>query len=104
MPQPGAIFAASSGCESPHDRRRSSSSGEVRARITETIGAVGFVDAGIVSADATFSSTEDLKVGVGVGARYYTGFGPLRFDLAFPLEPGPDDADFAFYIGIGQAF
>ncbi len=79
-------------------------SGEVRARITETIGAVGFVDAGIVSADATFSSTEDVKVGVGVGARYYTGFGPLRFDLAFPLEPGPEDSDFGIYIGIGQAF
>lgn len=79
-------------------------SGEVRARITDTIGAVGFVDAGIVSADATFSSTEDLRVGVGLGARYYTGFGPLRFDFAVPLDPSAGDADFAIYIGIGQAF
>ena len=26
------------------------------------------------------------------------------FDAAVPLDPGPDDPDFAFYVGIGQAF
>ena len=48
-------------------------------------------------------STEN-GVGVGIGARYYTAIGPLRVDLAVPLDPGPDDSSFGFYIGIGQAF
>ena len=39
---------------------------------------------------------------------YYTPIGPIRLDLALPLQrrttgPNPDDA-FEIYIGLGQAF
>ncbi len=45
-----------------------------------------------------------LKVGVGVGVRYLTPVGPLRVDLAFPLEPAQGDPWAALYVGLGQAF
>ncbi|HAJ03622.1 MAG TPA: hypothetical protein DCL55_10350, partial [Brevundimonas sp.] len=36
--------------------------------------------------------------------RYNLPFGPIRADVAFPLERRPADADFQIYISIGQAF
>jgi translocation and assembly module TamA len=77
---------------------------ELRAKITDTIGLVGFVDAGYVGEKSIPDFGEELKVGAGVGLRYLTGLGPIRGDVAIPLNPGRDDPDFAFYIGIGQAF
>ncbi|MBX3596805.1 MAG: outer membrane protein assembly factor [Rhizobiaceae bacterium] len=79
-------------------------SAEVRARVTDSIGVVAFVDAGYVGEESFPDFDEDLKVGVGAGLRYYTGLGPIRLDLAAPLDPGPNDPDVAFYVGIGQAF
>jgi len=79
-------------------------SAELRARVTDSIGLVGFVDAGYVGEDSIPNFGEDLKVGAGVGLRYLTGLGPIRGDVAIPLNPGKDDPSFAFYIGIGQAF
>ncbi|MDQ0325503.1 translocation and assembly module TamA [Rhodopseudomonas julia] len=77
---------------------------EFRARVTDSIGVVPFVDIGTVSEDAIPDFSEDLKIGVGVGLRYYTGLGPIRVDVAMPLDPGKDDSDYAIYVGIGQAF
>lgn len=76
---------------------------EARAKVTEDIGIVGFVDGGYVAADV-FPGLDDLRLGAGVGVRYYTGLGPLRLDLAIPLNKRPTDADYAIYAGIGQAF
>lgn len=79
-------------------------SGEVRVKITETIGVVGFVDAGNAYEDMVPDFSEDLKVGVGAGLRYFTPIGPLRIDAAIPLDPEQDDPDFALYVGLSQAF
>jgi translocation and assembly module TamA len=79
-------------------------SAELRARVTKSIGIVGFVDAGYVGTESFPDFDEELKVGIGAGLRYQTGLGPIRLDLAVPLNPGPDDPDIAFYVGIGQAF
>ncbi len=76
---------------------------EARARVTEDIGVVGFVDGGYVAAD-TFPGLDDLRLGAGVGLRYYTGLGPLRLDVAVPLNRRAGDPDYAIYAGIGQAF
>ncbi|MBF0677654.1 MAG: outer membrane protein assembly factor [Devosia sp.] len=76
---------------------------EARVKVTEDIGVVGFVDGGYVAAD-TFPGLDDLRLGAGIGARYYTGLGPLRLDLAVPLNKRPGDPDYAIYAGIGQAF
>jgi translocation and assembly module TamA len=77
---------------------------ELRARLSETIGLAAFVDAGYVDPDPFPDFSNDLRVGVGGGLRYYTSFAPIRFDIAFPLDPGDGDPDVAFYVGIGQAF
>ncbi len=76
---------------------------EARARVTEDIGVVGFLDGGYVAADV-FPAITDLRLGAGVGLRYETGFGPLRADLAIPLNKRAGDPDYAVYVGIGQAF
>jgi len=79
-------------------------SGEVRVRVTESIGIVGFVDAGNAYEDSIPDFSEELKIGVGAGLRYFTPIGPLRVDAAIPLDPGQDDPDFALYVGLSQAF
>lgn len=80
------------------------SAAELRFKITDDIGAVTFVDAGNVS-DSTVPDTSDIWVGGGAGLRYYTGFGPLRFDVAVPLNRKETaSASYQLYISIGQAF
>jgi len=78
--------------------------GEVRTRITETIGLVGFVDAGAAYSTQFPNFDEPLSVGVGGGVRYFTPVGPLRLDVGVPLEPQRNDPPFAVYIGLSQAF
>lgn len=78
-------------------------SAEARVRINETFGAVAFIDGGYVAAD-TFPGLDQLRIGAGVGLRYYTGFGPLRADIAIPLNKRSGDPDYAIYVGIGQSF
>ena len=76
---------------------------EARWRYNDKIGVVGFVDAGNVS-DAQYPRFDNLRVGAGVGVRYNTPAGPLRLDVAMPLNPSDRDEDFQLYISIGQAF
>ncbi|EDL48701.1 autotransporter assembly complex family protein [Erythrobacter sp. SD-21] len=64
---------------------------------------VPFFDAGAVSIDSV-PDFRFVKYGAGVGLRYATGFGPLRVDVATPLNPDPDDAPIAVYVSLGQAF
>ncbi|HJS10776.1 BamA/TamA family outer membrane protein, partial [Sphingopyxis sp.] len=42
--------------------------------------------------------------GAGIGARYYTNFGPMRFDIATPIGRKPGEARVSVYVSIGQAF
>ena len=67
------------------------------------VGVVPFIDAGSV-ADGTTPDFRQIKFGAGIGARYNTGFGPLRLDVAVPLNPGPNDNWIAVYVALGQAF
>ncbi|MHA3914925.1 autotransporter assembly complex protein TamA [Halovulum sp. GXIMD14793] len=77
---------------------------ELRQRIGESFGFSAFIDGGMVS-DQTFPfGSADIQYGAGLGVRWYTGIGPIRLDVARPLNPRPGDPDYAFYIGIGQAF
>ncbi len=78
-------------------------SAEVRYRATDTLGYVAFLDAG-AAGDNTEPPIDSMSLGAGVGVRYYTGFGPLRADIAVPLNKKAGDADFQIYISIGQAF
>ncbi|MBK5911844.1 hypothetical protein CCR85_10125 [Rhodothalassium salexigens] len=76
---------------------------ELRWRFAETFGLVPFVEAGNVY-DDTLPGFGSVKAGAGLGVRYYTSFGPIRFDVATPINPGPQDRRVQFYISIGQSF
>jgi translocation and assembly module TamA len=76
---------------------------ELRQRVTESIGVVGFVDAGSVGGSET-PDFSDVRVGAGLGVRYATGIGPLRLDVAVPLNRQSGDAGYGIYVGLGQAF
>jgi translocation and assembly module TamA len=76
---------------------------EFRQRILGNYGVVGFVDAGQVSATGA-PFTQSWRIGAGIGARYYTPIGPIRLDVAIPVNKEPGGDSFELYIGIGQAF
>jgi len=78
--------------------------GEARVEVTQDIGLVGFVDAGQVGEQSYPDFSNSLKWGAGLGLRYNTGLGPLRLDVARPLNGEKGDPDLGLYIGIGQAF
>ncbi|PWC85869.1 hypothetical protein TSH100_14980 [Azospirillum sp. TSH100] len=77
---------------------------ELRIKVTESIGVVPFVDAGTVYDKAYPDFSEPLRVGAGLGLRYYTDFGPLRVDVGVPLNPASGDARWQLYLSLGQAF
>ncbi len=79
-------------------------SGEVRLRLTETIGAVAFVDAGSDFSASVPDMSEPLRVGAGPGLRYFSPIGPVRLDIGFPVNPRPSDDAFQLYVSLGQAF
>lgn len=79
-------------------------SAEARFKPGENWGLVAFVDGGMVYADSSPDFGEDLRWGAGLGFRYYTIIGPVRFDVATPLNPRDDDDSVQIYISIGQSF
>ena len=76
---------------------------EVRHDIGQKFQAVAFVDAGAVGFLAT-PNFNNKRYGAGVGERYKLPFGPVRADIAIPLDKREGDANFQLYISIGQAF
>lgn len=76
---------------------------ELRHWIWDDIGVAAFADAG-GSFTSNFPDLKDVGAGVGVGIRYRTAVGPVRFDAAIPLDPRGTDSSFAVYVGLGQAF
>jgi translocation and assembly module TamA len=101
---------------------------EFRQRIAANWGVAAFVDGGQVSSSLQHLRS-DLRIGYGVGARYYTPIGPIRLDIAFPTKRHSfatytgaittkngvvtavtpqsgvvKDDVFEIYIGLGQAF
>ncbi len=77
---------------------------EARFNVTERIGLATFVDTGGAFASATPGQGGSWYTGVGAGVRYLTPVGPLRFDVAVPLNKIAGEPTFAFYLGLGQAF
>jgi translocation and assembly module TamA len=81
------------------------SSAELRFRFLETWGAVLFADGGTVYENDFRDGDGPYRWGVGAGLRYFTGIGPIRVDIAFPLNRRDEvDDNLEFYISLGQAF
>jgi len=78
-------------------------SAEMRWRASERFGYALFADLG-AAADDPGSVFSEASGAVGLGLRYYPGFGPVRLDIAMPLDQRSGEAPVQIYISIGQAF
>ena len=80
-------------------------SAEGRFYLTERLGTVLFVDGGSAFSSRLPDFGETIRWGAGLGLRYLTAVGPLRADIAFPINRrhGIDDS-VQVYISFGQAF
>jgi translocation and assembly module TamA len=76
---------------------------ELRAKVTDKIGLVGFVDWGSIGLDGFADASAVSHAGAGLGLRYDTGRGPIRVDVAAPISGTTGDG-VQFYVGLGQSF
>jgi translocation and assembly module TamA len=78
---------------------------ELRLRFGAHWGGVLFLDGGTVYEGSSPGDLAAMEWGAGFGIRYFTGLGPLRLDLAAPVE-GEDRLtdDIHFYVSLGQSF
>jgi len=77
---------------------------EVRRSITESIGIVTFLDAGAAFDSEYPDFGESVRYGAGLGLRYFSPIGPIRFDVAVPINKRSIDSTYELYLSIGQAF
>lgn len=83
---------------------RSTNEAAVEARYRlGNFGVAAFVDAGQVY-ESSVPQFDDWRFAVGVGGRFYTNFGPIRFDIATPINRQPGESKINIYVSIGQAF
>jgi translocation and assembly module TamA len=98
----GPLPVASSGC-SVGGRYFVATAFELRARLQGKLGAVVYADYGRIGT-TSFTFPEGLwHAGAGIGLRYETGIGPIRFDVGIPTGGATGNGS-QFYVGIGQAF
>ena len=79
---------------------------EARVRINAfggNFGIVPFLDGGTLTSDIV-PKVGKWQFGAGIGARYYSSFGPIRVDVGTPLNPRSGDAPIAVVVSLGQAF
>ncbi len=75
---------------------------EARVRFG-TFGVVPFVDAGNIYT-GSLPRLDKMRFGAGIGARYYSTFGPIRIDVGTPINRRTGEARVAVYVSLGQAF
>jgi outer membrane protein assembly factor BamA len=85
--------------------------GEIRSPAYHGVQGVGFVDTGNVFAHAADIDLGKLRSAVGLGLRYKSPVGPIRFDIGFKVHPQRDivnperdERRAAWFITFGQAF
>lgn len=83
---------------------RSTNEAAIEARYRfGNFGVAGFVDAGQVY-ESSIPKFSDWRYGVGIGGRFYTNFGPVRLDVATPINRQVGESKISVYVSIGQAF
>jgi translocation and assembly module TamA len=79
---------------------------EARIRLKQfggNFGIVPFFDGGSLTTE-TWPDLKDWHFAAGIGARYYSSFGPIRIDLGVPLNREKGDGPVAVTVSLGQAF
>lgn len=78
---------------------------EMRWRISTKLGLVPFFDSGNVQLSRLPTFKGKWRRSVGVGMRYFSFLGPLRFDIGFPLDRREGlDSKYRLLVSIGQMF
>jgi len=77
---------------------------ELRYPLYGDFGGVTFLDYGNVYTREWDFQLDNLKYAPGLGLRYDTIIGPVRFDVGYALNPEPGIRRVQFFISIGQAF
>ena len=79
-------------------------SAELRFPIRASLSGVAFADAGSLDLEPHRWSLGDVVVSLGTGLRYRTPLGPVRIDVAFPID-APSAAHVSrVFLSIGQSF
>ncbi|HKX91643.1 MAG TPA: BamA/TamA family outer membrane protein [Sphingomicrobium sp.] len=79
---------------------------EARVRLKQfggNFGIVPFFDGGSLTGEG-LPDFKDWRFAVGLGARYYSSFGPIRIDVGVPLNRQQGDGPLAVAVSLGQAF
>ena len=79
---------------------------EARLRLKQfggNFGIVPFFDGGSLTGEA-LPDFKDWRFAAGLGARYYSSFGPIRIDVGVPLNRQKGDGPVAVTVSLGQAF
>ena len=79
---------------------------ETRIRLKQfggNFGIVPFFDGGSLT-DETIPDFKNWRFAAGIGARYYSSFGPIRVDVGIPLNRQKGDGPLAVSVSLGQAF
>lgn len=78
---------------------------ELRMQPGRRLGYAAFIDGGTTYNEIVDNFDRSLNYGAGIGIRWFTGIGPLRADVAYPLNPTAEQVErVQFYISLGQAF
>jgi outer membrane protein insertion porin family len=77
---------------------------ELRMPVFGGVSVVPFFDIGNVFARVTDIDLTELRGTPGLGLRYKSPFGPLRFDVGFKINRQTGESLTAFFISFGQAF
>jgi translocation and assembly module TamA len=75
---------------------------EARIRFGD-FGVVPFIDGGNIYRKE-YPSFKGFRYGAGIGARYYSSFGPIRIDVGTPINPQRGDSRITVFVSLGQAF
>jgi translocation and assembly module TamA len=79
---------------------------EARIRLKQfggNFGIVPFFDGGSLTTEA-LPDFKEWRFAAGLGARYYSSFGPIRIDVGVPLNRQKGDGPIAVTVSLGQAF
>jgi translocation and assembly module TamA len=79
---------------------------ETRIRLKQfggNFGIVPFFDGGSLTRES-LPDFKGWRLAAGIGARYYSSFGPIRIDVGVPLNRQKGDGPLAVTVSLGQAF
>ena len=78
--------------------------GELRVPVGNGVKVVTFADVGNVFKTVSEVIGRDLRTALGLGFRYKSPVGPIRFDLGFKVPPRSDEPRVEWFITFGEAF